>query len=325
MDRASVGGCKTRTPSSLMFQIMLTTERVIIRVNRVISFIYFLLITGLLTSIFYIYTTKLNGLVFTHAAHQRYAIFHTAVSIYFLISVTANYILCLTTEPSQPPSAVYNSIQIRAHHDTENPPSCAIPLPSPSPTTATVTESWRMCTVCDAAKPPRTHHCSTCNACYIRLCHHCPALGRCVARDNYPYFFRFVSGASLGCLFASLTCYWLSTHEATSQLLVMVTICGGAISLSTGFLTAWHVYLASTAQTTIEWMESWSVRRRGDAPSEWGWFGGPFTQSLKANIKDSMGDPTWTWTWLPWWSVFLFPFPKVPIVTPSRKTSHGHV
>lgn len=303
-------------------------HRFFIRMNKIISGIYTVAITSLILGVSYIYVTMLGPVI--HVMVPWYAnLMHSSLSLYLIFSVAANYFLCLTTAPSDSPSTVVRTSTNDAAPNDEKDIEAATSYTDASSSTATSStpytiltrgQAWRVCLDCDAPKPPRTHHCSTCNKCYMRMCHHCPALGRCVARNNYPYFFRFIWAAFVGCIVLACTSAWLMArvNDARGEgarltkddgaTLFTLMVCGGAVALSTGMLALWHAYLAGTAQTTIEWLENWRVRRRGDAPPQWGWCGGPFTKDVRSNTRDSFGMPPLSW--LPWWSVVLFPFPR---------------
>lgn len=269
-------------------------ERALIHLNRIFGLIYLFVISGLLMGITFLYVTRWNKLI-RQLMPVHLFIIHTTITVYLLVNISVNYAMALLVRPSARPRGA----------DLEAPPNFVADMHA-NPLTRG--EVWRVCTSCDAPKPPRTHHCSTCNECYVRLCHHCIALGRCVARDNYPYFFRFVVLASIGSIFAAITCRWLMKQGARDSMLLTVVIGGSAIAISSGTLAIWHIYLVATAQTTIEWLENWRVRRNGSAPPEWGKFGGPFSRSLRANIQDALGTPTSSF--FPWWTVFFIPFPR---------------
>lgn len=301
-----VGGMKAgviRVIQSLA-RFFKTWER---QLNLVVSSVYNAVIISLQAVIWYIYVTQLFHMVRATLPIQ-YAILHTFVSLYFLICVATNYVGCLRTKPSVPPQRgdVEEGLETRALNDSQ---------------ALTKSQMWRVCEICCAPKPPRTHHCSICGKCYVRLCHHCPALGKCIARDNYPYFFRFLLTACIGSLFAGATCRALLAYESSwshqmssdeiydrSFTLACVMLSAIGISIAVGTLAFWHVFLTATGQTTIEWLENRRVRSRGDAPTKWGFFGGPFSKDIRSNFKDAFGVPAFSF--LPWCFVLFLPFPR---------------
>lgn len=57
----------------------------------------------------------------------------------------------------------------------------------------------RYCRMCDAYKPPRSHHCRQCKRCVLRMDHHCPWLACCVGHYNYGHFLRFLFFVDVAC------------------------------------------------------------------------------------------------------------------------------
>lgn len=120
----------------------------------------------------------------------------------------------------------------------------------------------RMCGICNAPKPPRTHHCSTCKRCFLKMDHHCVWLDNCVGHRNYKFFFcllfwatfmcGFVFGATLEVLIQQLV---YDELEGVSVVWLVITIFSFALGLSTFMLLFYHAYLISNGMTTIEHME----------------------------------------------------------------------
>jgi hypothetical protein len=120
----------------------------------------------------------------------------------------------------------------------------------------------RMCGICNAPKPPRTHHCSTCQRCFLKMDHHCVWLDNCVGYGNYKFFFcllfwatfmcGFIFGATLEVLIQQLVYDQL---EGVSVVWLIMTILSFALGLSTLMLLGYHSYLISRGMTTIEHME----------------------------------------------------------------------
>ena len=59
--------------------------------------------------------------------------------------------------------------------------------------------SPRYCRMCDAYKPPRSHHCRQCKRCVLRMDHHCPWVNNCVGHYNYGHFIRFLFFVDVAC------------------------------------------------------------------------------------------------------------------------------
>ncbi len=60
----------------------------------------------------------------------------------------------------------------------------------------------RFCRVCQAYKPPRSHHCSTCKTCVLKMDHHCPWVNACVGHANAGHFYRFLFWTTFSTLYA---------------------------------------------------------------------------------------------------------------------------
>lgn len=120
----------------------------------------------------------------------------------------------------------------------------------------------RMCGICNAPKPPRSHHCSTCRRCFLRMDHHCVWLDSCVGFGNYKFFFcllfwatfmcGFIFGATLEVLIQQLA---YSQLEGVSVIWLIITVLAFALGVSTIMLLSYHCYLIVKGMSTIEHIE----------------------------------------------------------------------
>ncbi|EJT98773.1 zf-DHHC-domain-containing protein [Dacryopinax primogenitus] len=140
------------------------------------------------------------------------------------------------------------------------PPPPPLRQPTPPPQ-----ERW--CRICDAGKPERTHHCSSCNRCHLKMDHHCVWLATCIGWRTLPCFFLFLCSGTL----YALNAFTLGgpqmhklifTREFELELggdgmimllhAAILTMLGFVFSLSLFGFAAYHAYLISTNQTTLE-------------------------------------------------------------------------
>jgi len=138
---------------------------------------------------------------------------------------------------------------------------------APAATSFTVKSNGelRFCKKCQARKPDRAHHCSTCRRCVLKMDHHCPWLATCIGLRNHKAFILFLTYTTVFALYAfavSGSWVWAELMSNTTYVeslmplnFIMLAVISGIIGLVVGAFTAWHLYLASKGQTTIECLE----------------------------------------------------------------------
>ncbi|TID18555.1 1-3-beta-glucanosyltransferase gel1 [Venturia nashicola] len=155
------------------------------------------------------------------------------IGIAFYILLNWSYTTAVFTDPGSPL--------------TTSPGYSALPTTEPHTYHSLTVKSsgeMRFCKKCQSKKPDRAHHCSTCRKCVLKMDHHCPWLATCVGLRNYKAFLLFLI-------------YTNGTVEESLMPVnfILLSVLSGIIGLVITGFTAWHLYLTSKGQTTIESLE----------------------------------------------------------------------
>jgi len=187
---------------------------------------------------------------------------HLFVTYTFTILVFSSLFVCVSRDPGTVPSGEDSAnpseeVELRhalMNHDMDDDDS-----------------SGNWCFTCQAPKPERTHHCSECRRCVLKMDHHCPWLGfKCIGLRTYPAFLHFLCSVCLlslyiACISLSAFLFALndpsSIDESTPVHELFLTAYGFAFTFVIGPFFAYHIYLVSTNQTTIENVSSFMLLR----------------------------------------------------------------
>eukprot|EP00884_Botryococcus_braunii_P019559 jgi/Botrbrau1/6287/Bobra.0129s0031.2 len=211
-------------------------------------------------------------------------VLHLAYGVFLLFNILTNFFLCAFTSPG----FTTPDMQVAS---------------SPSP--------MRFCKRCVLPKPHFAHHCHICERCVLRMDHHCPWFGACIGFANHRAFILFLLYLTLGCIYM----VWVSVrlvagseslgdsvmaHSIALPALTFALALSGAIGLLLLPLLMWHLYLASTAQTTIDCFNNWHTARQLRSLGQR--FENPYDLGIVRNLQD-MFDVAGFW----WWIAWLFP------------------
>nr|CAG4709277.1 unnamed protein product [Naegleria fowleri] len=207
--------------------------------------------------------------------------FHLLLGLYFVLSISFNYIQCVRVSPGVTPKDWVDSLDnVEAfRNDTKSVPG----------------KNWsKWCGRCQQPKPIRAHHCHICDVCVLRMDHHCPWLNNCVGLQNHKYFVGFIGFLAFAALYnfgmISLGVFGFYTpdpilYATWSGWLTFVMVLSGSLGLTMTTFTGWHVYLVLTNQTTIEFQfnKMKSVRSKVSGSEN------PYNIGIKNNIQQVYG------------------------------------
>ena len=257
---------------------------------------------------------------------------YVVLGLFFLVNILFNYMACIFTPPGNPPPCP-DPIEKMGGKVSKGSDGVTY-LQFPRSIEIQPAVSWRWCRHCKCIKPPRAHHDSITGTCVYDMDHYCPWMNNCVGRDNYRYFFLFLTYLFFGALWAigmTYRCMQLFVSEEGPYATTIPNInlrnaatfsftIAMSAAFAVGILFFWHVYLAFTNQTTIEFYIN--MDERSYAKSKGETFKNPFNKGWRKNMMRIFGDG-------PWYRWFLISVkaPSVPefgLYPPKDALAHIH-
>jgi len=212
-------------------------------------------------------------------------VIHASVVVWIAGNILFNYFACVCTRPGYAPTEA--ELQERVQSGEE------------------ISEREKLTLL----KPPRSHFCQITRRQVLRMDHFCPWVGNCVGFFNYRHFFLFLTYLAIGCWYGVMISL-VPFHQCVNHRMSMRSnpICKSkahitfafVITLSVGIavslMLAFHVYLALSAQTTIEFyfnkFTNKGRRHRGEV------FMNQYDLGRSKNWHAVFGVGRYMWSWL---------------------------
>jgi len=185
-------------------------------------------------------------------AHATFLI-HLLVSYALSFLAFCSLIVCLCRDPG--PVSTPEDIDEHIHAETSLTEALLEPADD-------FNSPAKWCKKCWAPKPERTHHCSVCRRCVLKMDHHCPWLANsCIGHRTYPAFVHFLTCITLLAIYigtvSSFAVYYAFTNpfkidDTTPLHEMLLTFSGIVITLVVGSFLAYHLYLITRNETTLE-------------------------------------------------------------------------
>jgi len=242
-----------------------------------------------------------------------FGLFHLIWSIFASFNIFFNYFMVIFTPPGFSPEEIQMSPEELENLRRE-----------PAPKRG---EGFsRYCKLCKKPKPPRSHHCHICNRCVLRMDHHCPWVSNCVGFYNHKYFILFMFWLFVGCGWVAFESFspfiYVSPdfrvpwHGISSHGTVIFTfIITLSVCLALSMMLAWHLYLAVSGQTTIEFY--YNRQKKVQAQMKGEAWQSEYNLGMKKNFQLFFGPGKY---WFSWTLPTTKPSPGDGISYPTRTT-----
>eukprot|EP00750_Incisomonas_marina_P032509 INCI9200.6.p1 GENE.INCI9200.6~~INCI9200.6.p1 ORF type:complete len:344 (-),score=28.62 INCI9200.6:450-1481(-) len=158
---------------------------------------------------------------------------------------------------------------------------------------------WGVCRETNKPKPPRSHFDNVTNKLVLNMDHYCPWMFNTVGYANYRYFVLFLFYVWLGTWYLAAEAYGPFMNERAyglhrsrdfgnpASLVTLFFALMVAVGAAITILLVWHLYLVTTAQTTIEF---WGNRTLASRAREQGkTFTLPYSQGCLKNWQNLVG------------------------------------
>jgi hypothetical protein len=207
---------------------------------------------------------------------------HCSFAALMLINLVSRYLLAMLTDPGTIPlSTAYKMLEMTAEEEE----------PERRP-------GWTRCRHTGAFRPPRARYCQILKVNVLNYDHYCPWLFNAVGYQNLRHFVGFLLwvwfSTTYGALFAVDVFYetWGINLKENRMSIVFFTVTSILLSLFVGSLFAWHVYLAGTRQTSVDFLIF--AKQREDDPDGFvnPYSHGTFLANLRASLLSRQG-PGW--------------------------------
>jgi palmitoyltransferase len=222
---------------------------------------------------------------------------HVLWSAWLVFNFAFNYLMCIFTSPGHSPDRF---------SDADNAALLEQLRSEPAPKKGQGFS--RYCKTCKKPKPERSHHCSICGRCVLKMDHHCPWVSNCVGHGNHRFFALFLVYLALSCVWVASLAYGpfsqrkvLDVHwfgVSSRGTLVFTFVVTFAIAIALGLMLVWQLWLALTAQTTIEfYFNRWQklqATKKGDTA-----WRHPYDRGYVLNFQDFFNAHDRLW-WLTW-------------------------